>query len=298
MLAGSISWTWVTCGDGHNVVIDALDPNYVFFDGGDGGVSMSSDRGLTVARSAAVPDHAGGIGALASNGLDSTLYYGTSRLWISNDRGLTWTAPGAGVNLTKGPGDWIWPGSLAVSAANRNVIYTGSFYGRVMVSQDAGVTWSDGTATLPTAGSVTNSWNVQVTSIVIDPLTPSTASLRSADSGLGVRLQDLQFRREMGYISGNLPNVQANAFLIDPLNPSILYVGTETGVFVSTNGGQSWISFNTGMPAAIVNAFAALPTGLIRVGTYGRGMYERTLASSGTLEFGYNRSEQRARRSP
>jgi photosystem II stability/assembly factor-like uncharacterized protein len=42
-----------------------------------------------------------------------------------------------------------------------------------------------------------------------------------------------------------------SALVIDPLNPATLYVGARiAGVFKSTDGGASWTSANSGLPAS------------------------------------------------
>jgi photosystem II stability/assembly factor-like uncharacterized protein len=43
------------------------------------------------------------------------------------------------------------------------------------------------------------------------------------------------------------PWVNINALVIDPVTPSILYAGTDGGLFKSTNGGESWNAINSGL---------------------------------------------------
>ena len=50
-------------------------------------------------------------------------------------------------------------------------------------------------------------------------------------------------------ISGDLPDVPVHTLLVDPAIPTTLYIGTETGVYQSTNRGTNWVAANTGMPA-------------------------------------------------
>ena len=50
------------------------------------------------------------------------------------------------------------------------------------------------------------------------------------------------------------------ALAIDPQTPTILYAGTERGgVFKSTDGGESWIAFNTGLTNLLVNSVVVDP---------------------------------------
>ena len=50
-------------------------------------------------------------------------------------------------------------------------------------------------------------------------------------------------------VSGDLPDVPVHSLLVDKGNSSILYIGTETGVYQSINGGTNWTSATSGMPA-------------------------------------------------
>jgi len=49
--------------------------------------------------------------------------------------------------------------------------------------------------------------------------------------------------------SGDLPDVPVHSLLVDNSNSSTLYIGTETGVYQSLNGGTNWTAATSGMPA-------------------------------------------------
>jgi hypothetical protein len=58
----------------------------------------------------------------------------------------------------------------------------------------------------------------------------------------------------------------------------VIYVGTDLGVFVSSDNGAVWHPFGRGMPQAMVNdlkVFAA--GGVLRAATHGNGAWERAL---------------------
>jgi photosystem II stability/assembly factor-like uncharacterized protein len=77
---------------------------------------------------------------------------------------------------------------------------------------------------------------------------------------------------------GRLPNVPVNAIAIDEDTPQTMYIGTDAGVFRTTNGGLAWTPFNEGLPnSAIYDMRLHMPTHLLRVVTHGRGMWERKL---------------------
>jgi hypothetical protein len=112
-------------------------------------------------------------------------------------------------------------------------------------------------------------------------------------------------------VSSNLPNVPANALLVDPNDANTVYVAMDAGVYVTQQvtgcpSANCWTAFGTGLPNAPAVALQASVgmgtgdgrTGELRVGTYGRGIWEIPLLtatgqtspamtlSSGALSFG------------
>ena len=87
-----------------------------------------------------------------------------------------------------------------------------------------------------------------------------------------------------GDISGNLPNVPVHTLAIDPTTSSTLYVGTETGVYSTTNGGSTWSPFNAGMPlyAPTDELVIQNDTKALFAFTHGRGVFSTlpSIASS------------------
>jgi IPT/TIG domain/Abnormal spindle-like microcephaly-assoc'd, ASPM-SPD-2-Hydin len=74
-----------------------------------------------------------------------------------------------------------------------------------------------------------------------------------------------------------LPNAGVSVLVIDPANSLILYAGTGTGLFKSTDGGQHWAAMNIGLPVMqSVNALAIDPTNpaTLYAGTAGGGVFD------------------------
>jgi uncharacterized repeat protein (TIGR01451 family) len=75
-------------------------------------------------------------------------------------------------------------------------------------------------------------------------------------------------------VSGNLPDLPVNTIVLDPSNDDTLYVGTDVGPFVSTNGGGSWQRLGTGIPkVAVWQLDYDASHGVLAAGTHGRGAY-------------------------
>ena len=98
-------------------------------------------------------------------------------------------------------------------------------------------------------------------------------------------------------ISANLPPAPANAVVVDPNDANTLYVALDTGVYATTQvttctTADCWSLFGASLPNSPVTALAAAPAlptgdgrlGLIRAGTYGRGLWQIPLLSASTLQ--------------
>ena len=83
------------------------------------------------------------------------------------------------------------------------------------------------------------------------------------------------FGKTWANIGKSLPDGQV-AYVIreDPVNPDLLFLGTEFGIFVSTDGGKRWERFMNRLPTVAVHDILIHP--LCRdliIGTHGRGIW-------------------------
>jgi hypothetical protein len=86
-------------------------------------------------------------------------------------------------------------------------------------------------------------------------------------------------------ITSTLPNIAANSIILRTTSPRMLFVGTDIGVFQSTDEGASWISFNSGLPAVeIYDMKYKQANGIILVATHGQGCWTFDLASTIGIE--------------
>jgi photosystem II stability/assembly factor-like uncharacterized protein len=275
-LSNSNVWAEFVAGDGGRTVVNPLGPGTVFTTFIKGAVFRFYDYGLSFDRQVAFSSTFGepDIGSriafyppFVGNGIDSTLYFGTWRLFISTDTGENWFAPGGDTDLTKGinqQGRDVLS-AISIAPSNLDVIYTGSSQGRAMVSTDGGKNWSDITSGLP---------DRFITCIAISPVNHSTAFLSVSGFEAGHVFKTTDRGLTWSDVSRTLPDIPAGAIVVDPNDSERIYVGTDIGVFRSVNGGASWQAFNNGMPPVIITAFSAHRSGLIQAATYGRGAYE------------------------
>ena len=299
-MPGTNRWTEFMGGDGGRNVTVPTSPNVVFATYirgyiwkflGDGfwyqGQIGDTGGGPVVFGTGSVRDRVMFYPPFVGNLADGAIYFGTHRLWVSTNAATgtaTWAAPGGEVDLTNGGTDTLSAIGVQRSGySSSQTIYTGSAAGRVMASTDGGATWQDRTAGLPTR---------YVESITVDPANPAVAYLSVGGYGSGHVFKTVNHGQSWADISGTpgaggLPNTPTSALLIDPANPSLIYAGTDVGVFRSTTSGVTWETFSAGMPPAVVTSFAVTADGKVQASTYGRGIYQLGETEAATLQFSF-----------
>lgn len=279
-LSGSQAWKEFDGGDGGMPVLNPTDPSQVFANYPLGSIGLYTGNG-TSSETIVNPvwgDRVAFYAPLVTNGVDDTLYFGTTRVRATNinTSPIQWFALGGNVDLTLGGTDVLTAIGVQRSGySTSQSIYTGSALGRLMVSQDGGQNWTDRTAGLPTRF---------VKSITVKPGDANTAYVTfsgfSAGDGTGHVYRTTDAGANWTDISGTpgtggLPEIPVNSLLIDPNDLNKIYVGTDIGVYRTTVGGTTWEAFTNGIPPAIVNAIVSTSNGAtIQAATYGRGAYQ------------------------
>ncbi|MBU1919492.1 hypothetical protein KKG66_01500, partial [bacterium] len=195
----------------------------------------------------------------------NTLYTGTTKVYKTTNRGDLWTAISESLYST-------YISTIAVAPSNPNVIYIGyEGGGRVFRTTNGGTTWNAVYSGLPSR---------YVTRVAVDPSNADIAWATVSGYSGGHVWKTTNGGSSWTNQSTGLPDIPVNDIVIDLNNPSIMYVGTDLGVYQSTNGGASWSDFSNGMPNVVVDDLDLHPTtGVLRAGTHGRGMWE---TSTGT----------------
>jgi hypothetical protein len=205
----------------------------------------------------------------------STLYYVdpvSGSLFKSTDRGGHWAS--TGLDLTTACGGKSCGGSIsavAVAPSNGAFVYAGTTNGKFFASTDGGATFQErdsvnARSSLP---------DEQVTKIAVEPADPSVAF--ATFGGFGAA-QHVWMSHQAGAnwtdISSGLPAVPADSILVDAAGTGAIYVGTDSGVFVSLDSGSTWQAFGTGLPRVQVTdlEFSAGHVALVAA-THGRGIW-------------------------
>jgi photosystem II stability/assembly factor-like uncharacterized protein len=209
------------------------------------------------------------------------LYYGSNRLYKTTNGGGWWNAISG--DLTNGPGSGnLTYGTITtidVAPSNAQVIYVGTDDANVWVTKNGGGNWTKIIAGLP------NRW---ITRVTVDPYADSIAYVTLSGYKSGSSLPHIYRTTNYGNtwqsISSNLPEAPINDMIVDLENPSVLYVGSDVGVYVSENLGGSWAPLGTNLPITTVHDLAFhQPTRFLVAGTHGRSMFSCHLVPSDTL---------------
>ena len=222
------------------------------------------------------------------------VYFGAHRLFISRDRGDTWTptadltgapdrsamtimgVPNADPMTARndGVGQYGTIVSIAESPVVPGVLWVGTDDGHLQVSRNGGATWREVAGQVPNVPSL-----AYVESIDPSHIEPGRAYVafdghRSGDFRPHLFRTD-DYGDTWTSLGANLPPMgPVNVVREDPRNPRLLYVGTENGFYVSLDAGARWTRFMSGLPAVASDDLVihSREQDLV-LGTHGRSIY-------------------------
>jgi photosystem II stability/assembly factor-like uncharacterized protein len=206
-----------------------------------------------------------------------TVYFSGNVVFRSTDRGDSWQI--ISPDLTRGePGPSKNTGhtitTLAESPLKPGLLYAGTDDGRLHVSRDAGQSWTDLSARIP--GVVPDRW---VTRVACSAFAEGTAYL-SIDRHRNDDRRPYVFKttdhgETWAPLMANLPaEGPVHVIREDPRRRDLLYVGTEGGLLISSDGGGSWQRQRHGLPAVAVHDLVVHPRDQeLVIATHGRGIY-------------------------
>lgn len=215
---------------------------------------------------------------LASSNSKPDVVYTVSSLGVyrSNNFGKSWS-------LTSISNDWGFSSfiDVKVSLSNPDIIWAGNGMGEDMklhVSTDGALNFAgtnnysgaelgflSGLATHPSQDS---------TAYVLFSFAKGPKILRTED--LGQTWEDISGFNG-GQVSNNgFPDVAVYCLLVRPDDESIIWAGTEIGIFESTDNGQSWAFLDSDLGAAAVWEMNVMDDQVV-IATHGRGIFTATL---------------------
>ena len=291
-------WRVVGMGDGFAAQVDQADPDYIYVEFQGGHVSRyrlsnSEQKNIRPFAKPGEPElrFNWNTPLLTRPGKGGVLYIGSQYLLRSTDRGDSWTriSPDLTTNnpekqkqeesggLTIDNSDaekhcTIY--SISESPKNANIIWAGTDDGNVQVTRDGGKTWTNATKNL--AGIPEATW---VSTVEAGHFEEGTAYASFDGHQTGDMKTYLARTRDFGKTWEALatPDMTGYAHVIreDLVNPNLLFAGTETGLYISVDGGKNWAKMTGGMPKseAVRDLVIQPRDNDLIVATHGRGIY-------------------------
>jgi photosystem II stability/assembly factor-like uncharacterized protein len=166
------------------------------------------------------------------------------------------------------------------SPVKPGVIWVGTDDGKVQVTRDHGATWTDCTPKISAAGGPAELW---VSRVFASPHDAGTAFVAKTgfrqDIFKPYVFKTTDFGVTWTAVAGDLPDKPVNVVIQDRKNGDLLFVGTDHGLYVSLNGGQSFVPFKNNMPWVKVTDLVIHPReNDLVVATYGRGLWIADIA--------------------
>jgi hypothetical protein len=215
-----------------------------------------------------------------------TLYFAGEVLFKTTDAGMSWSIispdltrndkqkqQSSGGPITKdNTGVEVYDTIFSVveSPVQKDLIWVGTDDGLMHLTRDGGQHWENVTPkAMPEWGTVSmieassrdaGTAYVAVERHKMDDFTPYV--FKTTDFG----------KTWTKLVNGIPPNVYVHAVRVDPNHPSLLFAGTESGVFVSFNEGDQWQPLQLNLPVSPVNDLILKNNDLI-VATHGRSFW-------------------------
>jgi hypothetical protein len=274
-------WVFQIGGDGYETSLHFNDPSKIIGGSQFNGLRRSLDGGLSWSSATnGLFDTGGGsapfITKIAKSNMEPDLLFavGASGVWRSTNFGGSWSlSPISGTN---------WGGvssflDVKISRANPDIVWAGSrmdVSGKINLSTDQGITFNptplysvtsmggiSGLSTHPHEDSI---------AYVLFSFAHKPKILRTTD--LGQTWQDISGFGADTVSSNGFPDAAIYDLLVMPHTPDTIWVGTEIGLFESTDNGQSWHIADNGLPAVPIWAMTHVEEEIV-LATHGRGIW-------------------------
>src|SRR3954469_22038153 len=222
------------------------------------------------------------------------IYAAANKVFRSANRGLNWETQGSDltgnanredivtmgvkgsdIRIAKDDGIQAWPTiiSFAESPKRAGVAYAGTDDGHLNVSRDGGRSWNDVADKIP--GLPKGIWVSEVVPSRFDEAT----AYATFD---GHRQNDFEtyiyvthdFGQTWASAAGNLKGEVIKTLTEDLKNQDVLYVGAETGLFISIDRAKSWVRVKANLPTVRIDEITLHPRdNAMILATHGRALW-------------------------
>jgi photosystem II stability/assembly factor-like uncharacterized protein len=301
-------WFQIEGGDGFVAIPDLRDPRIVYSESQDGNMIRRNKvtgeaRPIRPTPANVTPAPAKGetfrfhwdTPLMFSPHDPGTLLVAANKVFKSTDRGDSWTVispdltsnanrdsivtmgvKGSDITIARNDGISAWPAivALAESPKQAGLYYAGTDDGNVSVSRDGGKSWQNITKNMP---------GFPAGYAFVSKVAPSRFDAATVYITVdNHRLNDYEphiwasndFGATFRSLNGNLKGEVARTLTEDQKNPDVLYLGTETGLFLTLDRGKSWRRLKANFPNVRVDEITLHPRdNAMLVATHGRALW-------------------------
>jgi photosystem II stability/assembly factor-like uncharacterized protein len=296
---GDDDWERTAGGESAHIAVDPKDNDIVYGGSYDGFLTRRNHRTGSIRAVNVWPDNPMGHGAedmkyrfqwnfpiFFSKHDPNKLYTGSQNLHLSTDEGQTWKVISPDLTRNeaeklKSSGGPITQDNTSVeyyatifaaqeSSLKEGMLWVGSDDGRIHLTQDGGENWSEVTSNkMPKY--------LMINSIEPSPYDEGTCYVAGTLYKAGDYTPYLYVTRDFGknwkkITNGIPPEHFTRVLRADPEKKGFLYAGTETGMYISMNDGDSWKPFQLNLPIVPITDLAIKNNNLIAA-TQGRGIW-------------------------
>lgn len=301
---GQYAFRGINGGDGMQAQVDTRD-NATVYSGSQFGVYGRYNKERRGVQKSVRPSHELGekplrfnwqTPILLSKHNQDVLYYGSNRLYRSLNKADTLIAMSADLTNGKVTGNVPYGTLTTISESplRFGLIYTGTDDGNIHVSKDGGYTWEQlNKLQSADAGSKKSKVKTTDSRLTTHGLWVSRVTASQHKEGrVYASLNGYRFDNFAPYLyvsddygmtwkqlGKDLPQEPINVVREDPKSDSILYVGTDGGVYVSFDAGNNFMLWNGGLPKSVPVHDIAIQQreNEIVLGTHGRSLYVASL---------------------
>ncbi len=287
---GPATWTSILGGDGGYVAVDSSNTNIQYGEFTNISIYKSTNGGANFAASTSGISDARGGQFINPFTIDpntpANLWTSGAQLWRTTNNATSWTAASTTTMLTHNsacavsasPSEQFTSHAVAVGNSNR-----------VLAGTDCGYIFRNTAALSATSATVWASAQPAtgyVDAIAFDPSNELIAYAVYGTFGVGHIWKTTDGGATWSNISGAggtaLPDAPAHSVAVDPDNGSKIFVGTDIGVYVTTDGGANWARENTGFANVSTERLLIRKAGAVKeiyAFTHGRSAWKADISN-------------------
>jgi photosystem II stability/assembly factor-like uncharacterized protein len=294
-------WFVTAGGDGFQSRVDPKDPNIVYAESQHGNLqrfNLKTGESVNIVPQEELADAADrwywDSPLIISPHSNTRLYFGSQRLYRSDDRGNSWRALTGDMSRQIDRNrirmmDRVWPPeavmkntsssffgaivAVSESPLKEGLLFIGTDDGDIHVSENGGQQWRKAAAA-PGVPDTTQVARVEPSSHDANTIYAAYDNHMSGDYKPYL-FKSTDLGRTWRSIAGNLPEKGTVYVVIDdPKDASLLYAGTEFGAYFSRDGGARWTRLRGGLPTIQVRDMAIhRRDDALVLATFGRGFW-------------------------